>query len=142
MLTRLSTETKAIQLAVEGLVQMEDQLKGKGENAIRSFYRECHLPFLQFFQMFSEHYQQVLHQMEAVLHSFEPDSSGYILESFLEGELEQGLAEIRQLTANLTDETNSIMDQVSDIVSLPNLHDSGVQEGVISSKRKHDYTNS
>ena len=102
MLTRLNTETKAIQLAVEGLVQMEDQLKGEGGNAIRSFYRECHLPFLQFFQSFSEHSQQVLHQMEAALHSLEPDSSGYILESFLEGELEQGLAEIRQLTANLT----------------------------------------
>ncbi|WP_419958000.1 ribonuclease YeeF family protein [Psychrobacillus psychrotolerans] len=140
MLTRLSTETKAILLAVEGLVQMEEQLKGEGGNAIRSFYEECHLPFLQFFQLFSEHYQQILHQMEAALHSLEPDSSGYILESFLEGELEQGLTEIRQLTANLTDETNSIMDQVSDIVSLPHLDDSGVQEGVISSKRKRDYT--
>lgn len=40
----------------------------------------------------------------------------------------------------MTDEANSIMDQVSDIVGLPHLDDSGVQEGVISSKRKRDDT--
>ena len=140
MLTRLSTEIEAIHRAVEGLVQMEDQLKGEGGNAIRSFYEECHLPFLQFFQLFSVHYQQVLHQMDAALYSLEPDSSGYILETFLEGELEQGLTEIGHLTASLTDETNSIMDQVSDIVGLPHLDDSGVQEGIVSSKRKRDDT--
>ena len=32
------------------------------------------------------------------------------------------------------------MDQVSDIVALPHSDDSGVQEGVISSKRKRDDT--
>ncbi|MER2077171.1 T7SS effector LXG polymorphic toxin, partial [Psychrobacillus psychrotolerans] len=69
---------------------------------------------------------QVLNQMEAALHSLEPDSSGYILETFLDGELEQGLTLIGELTASLTDEANSIMDQVSDIVALPHLDDSGV----------------
>ena len=140
MLTRLSTEIEAIHHAVEGLVQMEDQLKGAGGNAIRSFYQECHLPFLHYFQLFSEQFKQVLQQMEAALHSLEPDSSGYILETFLDGELDQGLTLIGELTASLTDEANSNMDQVSDIVALPHLDDSGVQEGVISSKRKRDDT--
>ncbi|MEK5146688.1 T7SS effector LXG polymorphic toxin [Psychrobacillus sp. FSL K6-4615] len=140
MLDRLSSEMKSIHQAVEGLVQMEDQLKGAGGNAIRSFYQECHLPFLHFFQLFSEQFKQVLNQMEAALHSLEADSSGYILETFLDGELEQGLTLIGELTASLTDEANSIMDQVSDIVALPHLDDSGVQEGVISSKRKRDDT--
>ncbi|MFJ5768825.1 T7SS effector LXG polymorphic toxin [Psychrobacillus sp. NPDC093180] len=84
--------------------------------------------------------QQVLSQMEAALHSFEPDSAGYILEQFLEGELEDGLTLIGQLTESLTDQTNSIMDQVSDIVGLPHLDDSGVQIGVIDSKKKRDDT--
>ncbi|WP_342566708.1 T7SS effector LXG polymorphic toxin [Psychrobacillus sp. FSL K6-4046] len=140
MLDRLSSEMEAINDAVKGLVQMEDQLKGVGGNAIRSFYQECHLPFLHFYQVFSEQFKQVLNQMEAALHSLEPDSSGYILETFLDGELEQGLTLIGELTASLTDEANSIMDQVSDIVGLPHLDDSGVQEGVISSKRKRDDT--
>lgn len=140
MLDRLRSEIEAIHRAVDGLVQMEDQLKGEGGNAIRSFYGECHLPFLQYFQLFSENFKQVLHQMEAALHSLEPNSAGYILEQFLEGELEQGLTLIGQLTANLTDETNSIMDQVSDIVGLPHLDDSVVQEGVVNSKRERDDT--
>ncbi|MBO0587459.1 T7SS effector LXG polymorphic toxin [Sporosarcina sp. E16_8] len=70
---------------------MEEQFKGAGGNAIRSFYQECHLPFLHFFKLFSQQFKQVLHQMEAALHSLEPDSTGYIVEQFLEGELEQGL---------------------------------------------------
>ncbi|WP_342566718.1 T7SS effector LXG polymorphic toxin [Psychrobacillus sp. FSL K6-4046] len=140
MIDRLSSEMEAINDAVKGLVQMEDQLKGAGGNAIRSFYQECHLPLLYFFQSFSEQFKQVLSQMEAALHSLEPDSSGYILETFLDGELEQGLTLIGKITARLTDEANSIMDQVSDIVALPHLDDSGVQEGVISSKRKRDDT--
>ncbi|SDN22122.1 DNA/RNA non-specific endonuclease [Psychrobacillus sp. OK028] len=140
MIDRLSSEMKAIQHAVEGLVQMEDQLKGAGGNAIRSFYQECHLPFLHFFQLFSDQFKQVLNQMEAALHSLEPDSAGYILEIFLDGELEQGLTLISEITASLTEEANSIMDQVSDIVALPHLDDSGVQEGVITSKRKRDDT--
>lgn len=140
MLDRLRSEIEAIHRSVEGLVQMEDMLKGEGGNAIRSFYGECHLPFLQFFQLFSENFKQVLQQMEAALYSLEPDSAGYILEQFLEGELEQGLTLIGRLTASLTDETNSIMDQVSDIIGLPHLDDSGVQEGVIHSIRKRDDT--
>ena len=93
---------EAIHHAVKGLVQMEDQLKGAGGNAIRSFYEECHLPFLYFFQSFSKQFKQVLNQMDAALHSLEPDSSGYILETFLDGELEQGLTLIGELTASLT----------------------------------------
>ena len=65
MLDRLSSEMEAINDAVKGLVQMEDQLKGAGGNAIRSFYQECHLPLLYFFQSFSEQFKQVLSQMEA-----------------------------------------------------------------------------
>jgi predicted ribonuclease toxin of YeeF-YezG toxin-antitoxin module len=140
MLDTLSSEIEAIHHAVECLVQMEEQLKGAGGNAIRSFYQECHLPFLHFFQLFSEQFKQVLRQLEAAHHSLEPDSTGYIVEQFLEGELELGLTLIGHLTASLTEEANSIMDQVSDIVGLPHLGDSGVQEGVIRSKRKRDDT--
>lgn len=138
MLGRLEIEMQRIKKAIKELTQLEESLKGQGGNAIRSFYGECHLPFLQFFQLFSEHFKQVLQQMETALYSLEPDSAGYILEQFLEGELEQGLTFVSRLTANLTDETNNIMNQVYDIIGLPNLDDSGVQEGVIHSKRKRD----
>ena len=140
MLHRLEVEMQRIKKAIKELTQLEESLKGRGGNAIRSFYEECHLPFLQFFQLFSEHFKHVLQQMQTALYSLEPDSAGYILEQFLEGELEQGLTLVSRLTSNLTDETNSIMDQVNDIIRLPRLDDSGLQEGVILSKRKRDDT--
>ncbi len=140
MLDRLSVEMETINNVVKGLVEMEGQLKGEGGNAIRSFYKECHLPFLHFFRLFSEQFKQLLHQMDLALHSLEPDSAGHIVEQFLEGEVEQGLTLIGHLTASLTSETNRIMDQVSDIVGLPHLDDSEVQDGVIHSKRERDDT--
>lgn len=140
MLHRLEVEMQRIKKAIKELTQLEESLKGQGGNAIRSFYEECHLPFLQFFQLFSENFKHVLQQIQTALYSLEPDSAGYILEQFLEGELEQGLTLVSRLTSNLTDETNSIMDQVNDIIRLPRLDDSGLQEGVIYSKKRRDDT--
>ncbi|SEM77204.1 Predicted ribonuclease, toxin component of the YeeF-YezG toxin-antitoxin module [Paenisporosarcina quisquiliarum] len=140
MLDRLESEIEAIQRTVEGLVGMEDELKGEGGNAIRAFYAECHLPLLQYFLVSAAGYKQVLQQMENALYALEPDTSGHIVEQFLEGEVEQGLTTIAQLTENLTNESNSIMDQVSDIVALQHLNDSGVQESVLNAKRKRDDT--
>ncbi|WP_342560560.1 LXG domain-containing protein [Psychrobacillus sp. FSL W7-1457] len=140
MLERLKNETENIERTVSGLVEMDELLKGAGGNAIRDFYAECHQPFLQFFQLFSVSYLQTLQQMESALLSLEPDPAGYIRQEFLEGELEQGLTLIGNLTEALTNEANSIMDSVSDIVALPHLDDSAVQEGVITSKKKRDDT--
>lgn len=140
MLTRLEGEMKTIQTAIEGLASMEDSLKGTGGNAIRAFYNDCHLPFLQFFTTFKTAFDSTLTQMKAALNTLEPDPNGFIRQSFLEGEVEEGLTEISQVTSNLTDETNGIMDQVADIVALPHLDDSGVQEGVKSAKKKRDNT--
>lgn len=140
MLTRIEGEMKTIQTAIEGLISMEDSLKGTGGNAIRAFYNDCHLPFLQFFTTFQTAFDSTLTQMKAALDALEPDRNGFIRQSFLEGEVEEGLTEISQVTSNLTDETNGIMDQVSDIVALPHLDDSGVQDGVSSAKKKRDNT--
>ncbi|MGE7981006.1 T7SS effector LXG polymorphic toxin [Solibacillus sp. NPDC093137] len=58
----------------------------------------------------------------------------------LEGEIEQGLNRAKQVTEELTDEANNIMDQVSDIVNLPKLDDSEVHLGVHDAKRHRDET--
>ncbi|WP_342559991.1 T7SS effector LXG polymorphic toxin [Psychrobacillus sp. FSL W7-1457] len=140
MLERLQNEVGNIQNTVKELVAMEEVLKGAGGSAIRGFYSDVHLPFLHFFLTFSDSYKQKLQQIEAALLSLEPDTAGYILEQFLEGELEQGLTLIANITERLTNEANSIMDTVSDIVALPHLNDSEVQEGVQNSKKKRDDT--
>ncbi len=137
---RLGKQALDIQWSVEGLVEMDSSFTGEGGTAIREYYAECHLPFLQFFQVFTGSFQQILRQMDDALHSLEPAVSGHILEEFLAGELEQGLTLIGKLTEVLTDEANQIMDMVSDIVALPHLDDGAVQEGILQSKRKRDDT--
>ena len=140
MLNRLENEMKAIETAVEGLVALEDSLKGQVGDAIRAFYAECHLPFLKFFMTFKSNYANVLTQMDSALDALEPNANGFIRETFLEGEVEAGLTEISQMTSSLTDEANDIMNQVADIVALPHLNDSDVQEGVLDARRKRDIT--
>ena len=140
MLGRLETEMGSIETSIAGLVALEDSLKGQGGNAIRAFYNDCHLPFLQFFSTFKTSFDSILTQMKSALDALEPDENGFIRQSFLEGEVENGLTEISQVTSNLTDESNDIMNQVSDIVALPNLDDSGVQDGVKDAKKKRDNT--
>ncbi|SEJ42840.1 LXG domain of WXG superfamily protein [Bhargavaea ginsengi] len=139
-LNRLEEEIQGIKQAVEELVLLEDALKGEGGNAIRAFYQECHLPLLDFFISFKSHFADTLRRIGEALDSLEPDRMGYIRQEFLEGEVQAGLEEIRRITGTLTDETNSIMDSVADIVSLPHLDDSEVQEGVRSSERQRDAT--
>lgn len=140
MLTRLEGEINTIQTAVQGLVAMEETLKGEGGNAIRSFYNDCHLPFLHFFITFKSIFNTTLTTMNSALDALESDANGYIRQAYLEGEVEDGLTEISQVTTNLTDESNNIMDSVSDIVALPRLDDSGVQEGVKSARTSRDNT--
>ncbi|MFJ7825339.1 ribonuclease YeeF family protein [Psychrobacillus sp. NPDC096623] len=140
MLTRLEGEINAIQTAVQGLVVMEETLKGEGGNAIRSFYNDCHLPFLHFFLTFKATFNTTLTTMNSALDALESDANGYIRQAYLEGEVEEGLTEISQVTSNLTDESNILMDSVSDIVALPHLDDSGVREGVTSARTSRDNT--
>ncbi|SOC44180.1 T7SS effector LXG polymorphic toxin [Ureibacillus acetophenoni] len=139
-LRRLESEMKQIETAIQGLTNLEESLKGQGGEALRGFYENCHLPFLEFFNTFKTSFTNILQQMDAALTSLEPDSSGYISQSYLEGEVEQGLEVASQVTEDLTNETNQIMSEVSDIVSLPNLDDSEVQVGVADAKAHRDDT--
>ncbi|WP_413365174.1 T7SS effector LXG polymorphic toxin [Lysinibacillus sp. 3P01SB] len=139
-MNRLEKEITAIQKAVSELTAMEEALKGEGGQAIRDFYTSCHLPFLQYFLSFKEEFNTVLQQAQQALVSLEPVDAGHIVEEFLETKVEEGLTESATITATLTDEANAIMDEVSDIVGLPKLDDTLVQESVADAKTKRDDT--
>lgn len=140
MLIRLEEEMKTIENSITGLVELDHSLTGEGGEAIRSFYNDCHLPFNKSFLQFNQDFQTKLNQIKSALDSLEPDNAGHIQESFLEGDVEEGLVVIANTTSNLTDESNAIMDGVADIVALPHLDDSEVQQGVTNSRKKKDDT--
>ncbi|WP_213422537.1 T7SS effector LXG polymorphic toxin [Bhargavaea massiliensis] len=135
-LNRLESEMTLIMDSVRELIQLNEALKGQGGDAIRRFYQECHLPFLEYFLMFKENFYSTLSSIESATDALEPAPDGYIDEGFIESEVENGLHLITRISSNLTDETNAIMDQVADIVSLPHLDDSQVQDGVLDARRE------
>ncbi|EMR06545.1 transposase protein [Bhargavaea cecembensis DSE10] len=139
-LNRLESEMTLIMDSVRELVQLNEALKGQGGDTIRRFYQECHLPFLEYFLLFKENFYSTLAGIESATDALEPAPNGYIDEGFIESEVENGLNQIARISSNLTDETNAIMDQVADIVSLPHLDDSQVQEGVLDARREKNQT--
>ncbi|MGN7267732.1 ribonuclease YeeF family protein [Bacillus licheniformis] len=127
-LKQQSDELSKVKKAVEGITSLDDALKGKGGDAIRAFYEECHTPFLQFYDTFIEEYSSTLKKMKSALNSLEPNHNGFISQSFLEHELEQGLNAADRTTKRLVSKTNATIAKVSHIVDLPDLNDSGFHE--------------
>ena len=127
-LKQQSDEFAKVKKAVEGITSLDDALKGKGGDAIRAFYEECHTPFLQFYDAFIEEYSSTLKKMKSALNSLEPNHNGFISQSFLEHELENGLNAADRTTKNLVSKTNATIAKVSHIVDLPDLNDSGFHE--------------
>ncbi|MCY9276852.1 T7SS effector LXG polymorphic toxin [Bacillus haynesii] len=95
---------------------------------MRAFYEECHTPFLQFYDTFIEEYSSTLKKMKSALNSLEPNHNGFISQSFLEHELENGLNAADRTTKHLVSKTNATIAKVSHIVDLPDLNDSGFHE--------------
>ncbi len=119
----LEEQIRNIARDVEGITSLEDSFRGEGAAAIQAFFQECHSPFLLFFEGFLADYQNTLKGIASFLQMLEPASNGFIRQSFLDGEAAQGLVKTESITNSLTDETNAVMQKVSDIVSLPHLQD-------------------
>ncbi|WP_368505233.1 LXG domain-containing protein [Alkalihalophilus sp. As8PL] len=133
-------QLKHIETAVMGIVRLSDSLKGEGGKAIRRFYQECHLPFIQYLTGTLAQYEQLLMQMKSSLQALEPASNGRIQGSFLEQDVENGLQQVELVTTALTTQTNATMQKVQDIVYLKPLQDDEVRQYVQKAKQEKDQT--
>ncbi|WP_186438611.1 ribonuclease YeeF family protein, partial [Bacillus paralicheniformis] len=127
-LKQQSEEFAQVKKSVEDIASLDDALKGKGGDAIRAFYEECHTPFLRFYDTFIVEYRSTLKKLKSALNSLEPNHNGFIAQSFLEHELEQGVNAADRTTKRLVSKTNASIAKVSHIVDLPDLNDSGFHE--------------
>ncbi|MCY8035655.1 T7SS effector LXG polymorphic toxin [Bacillus sonorensis] len=127
-LKKQSEEIANLKKSVDGITSLDDALKGKGGDAIRAFYEECHTPFLRFYESFIEEYESELKKIKNALNSLEPNHNGFISQSFLEHELEQGLNAADRTTKHLVSKTNAAIAKVSHIVDLPDLNDNDFHE--------------
>ncbi|MGY0691930.1 ribonuclease YeeF family protein [Virgibacillus sp. FSP13] len=144
------SQITSIQKAVRGITTLHESLKGKGGEAIRAFYNECHQPFLIYMYNFLIDYEEILDQMKRAVLSYEPETNGMIRQDFLENDVTSGLEKVKNVTTGLTDEANSVMDSVQDIVALPKLDDEEFLHHVQRGKKRtketveqlHDLDNS
>ncbi|MEH6974265.1 ribonuclease YeeF family protein, partial [Bacillus sp. JJ675] len=127
-LKKQSDEMAKVKKSVEAITSLDDALKGKGGDAIRAFYEECHTPFLQFYETFIDEYESALKKIKNALNSLEPNHNGYISQSFLDHELEQGLNAADRTTKHLVSKANAAISKVSHIVDLPGLNDNEFHE--------------
>ncbi|MBY4602975.1 MULTISPECIES: T7SS effector LXG polymorphic toxin [Bacillus] len=123
-LDKQKRQLEKLEKSVEHLAGMKDALKGKGGDAIRTFYEECHKPFLLFFGMFIDEYKKVLKQTQHAIASVESDSHGMIAEAFLSHDARHGVKHAREVTEQLTDAVNRQTSAIDHIVSLPTVNDS------------------
>lgn len=122
-LDKQKQQLEKLEKSVEHLAGMKDALKGKGGDAIRTFYEECHKPFLLFFGMFIDEYKKVLKQTQHAISSVESDSHGMIPEAFLSHDARHGVKHAREVTEQLTDAVNRQTSTIDHIVSLPAVND-------------------
>ncbi|WP_069838384.1 ribonuclease YeeF family protein [Bacillus sp. F56] len=122
-LDKQKQQLEKLEKSVEHLAGMKDALKGKGGDAIRTFFEECHKPFLLFFGMFIDEYKKVLKQTQHAIASVESDSHGMIAEVFLSHDARHGVKHAREVTEQLTDAVNRQTSAIGHIVSLPTVND-------------------
>ncbi|MEC2074307.1 LXG domain-containing protein [Alkalihalophilus marmarensis] len=129
-----------VEVSITSFLQTKHLFTGAAASAIRSFYEQCHLPFLQFLHLSFLQYDSTLDQIKQSISQYEPSTSGVVREQFIEIDVQNGLAQLEQATSQLTSSTNKVMQSVSDLVYLPPLSDKNVQQDIIEAKKQANDT--
>ncbi|KGX92809.1 hypothetical protein N781_15715 [Pontibacillus halophilus JSM 076056 = DSM 19796] len=117
------SQVKELEGRIKDFANLEQSFNGEGGRALRNFYQDWHGQFLEYQDFVLNDYQRSMEQLEAGASDLESDKNGFIRQSFLETELKNALDQSRNVTSQLVDEANGIMDRVSDIVYIPRLDD-------------------
>ncbi|PRS71767.1 T7SS effector LXG polymorphic toxin [Bacillus sp. NMTD17] len=127
-LKQQSQQISSIEKQIHQIISLDGALKGEAGQAIRSFYTECHIPFLQFFQVVIEEYSTALKSTKQALHALEPNQHGLISQSFIEHELDQGLKKAERTISEIVTDVNHAIGRIGHIVHLPNVDESAFQQ--------------
>ncbi|MCM3061686.1 T7SS effector LXG polymorphic toxin [Bacillus altitudinis] len=123
-----SQQIRSIEKQIQQIISLDGALKGEAGQAIRSFYTECHIPFLQFFQVVIEEYSSALKQTKQALHTLESNQQGFISQAFIEHELDSGLKKAERAISDIVSDVSQAIGRVSHIVHLPHVDESAFQQ--------------
>ncbi|PGT80387.1 MULTISPECIES: LXG domain-containing protein [Bacillaceae] len=110
-------------ISINELFNYQDSFTGKTADAIRLFYQDIHIPFLTFYSTLLEDYKKVLITLKDRSLDLENEPNGLIKQSFLEGELSDGLTQSEKSLVKLVNETNENLNTIEDIVHVPRVND-------------------
>ncbi|MFP7467026.1 T7SS effector LXG polymorphic toxin [Bacillus safensis] len=127
-LKQQSHNVKSLEKQINQIISLDGALKGEAGQAIKDFYIECHIPFLQFFQIVIEEYSGALKKTKQALHAFESNPNGFISQSFIEHELDQGLKKAERTISDIVSDVNQALSRVSHIEHLPHVDESAFQQ--------------
>lgn len=127
-LKQQSQQISSIEKQIHQIISLDGALKGEAGQAIRAFYTECHIPFLQFFQVVIEEYSAALKNTKQALHALESNQHGMISQSFIEHELDQGLKKAERTMSEIVTDVNHAVGRIGHIVHLPNVDESAFQQ--------------
>ncbi|KUP09456.1 hypothetical protein Q75_00610 [Bacillus coahuilensis p1.1.43] len=143
IIKKLHTQQKHIselKKAIENFAHSKDAFNGQGGEAIRSFYRDFHLPFLSFYDLTLLHVETLLSQLRTSSLQIEGSSNGFIQEGFLKGELTTSLNTSKLRTVDLVDEANQIIHSIRDIVQPSTIQDQAFLDRLIIAHREINST--
>ncbi|MGN1402431.1 MAG: T7SS effector LXG polymorphic toxin [Bacillus sp. (in: firmicutes)] len=135
VLDRVLVQFADLEEAVSSISALDGSLNGHGGDAIKSFYEECHQPFLIYAQTAAENYISMLTAIKKTILQFEPSENGKIREDFLAGDIPIGLTTIRNKVTDLTGQANGIIDSIRGIVAVPNIDDSQTIQKISTADR-------
>ncbi|MCY7566938.1 T7SS effector LXG polymorphic toxin [Bacillus safensis] len=127
-LKQQTQDVKSLEKQINQIISLDGALKGEAGQAIKDFYTECHIPFLQFFQIVIEEYSGALKKTKQALHAFESNPNGFISQSFIEHELDQGLKKAERTISDIVSDSNQALSRVSQIAHLPHVDESAFQQ--------------
>ncbi|MGA4711012.1 T7SS effector LXG polymorphic toxin [Bacillus safensis] len=127
-LKQQSQQISSLEKQIHHIISLDGALKGEAGQAIRAFYTECHIPFLQFFQVVIEEYSAALKNTKQALHALESNEHGFISQAFIEHELDQGLKKAERTISEIVSEVNHAIGRVGHIVHLPSVDESAFQQ--------------
>ena len=133
-------QLQELENTIENFSNLDHSFNGLGGKAIRSFYSDWHESILTFYMNTLKNYNRFLIKLKDASKDLESDSDGFIRQSFIEGELTNGLSKVKSVTTELVDETNNTIDSVSDIVFLPRLNDQQFHSDIHRANKEMDQT--
>ncbi|MDR7074423.1 LXG domain-containing protein [Fictibacillus barbaricus] len=106
----------AIRNSLNRIIELDHGLKGEGGNAIKEHFTVLHIPITLLLNQFLDQYITELKNIKSKITGFEAEN-GLITVEFIVKDVYQGLEKLRRFTEDSVETMNSILSEVSHLVS-------------------------